>query len=95
MNGNFSIHSMGWLCICLEILLLIIWARNAFGQTDAAGRGLAQVYLLVLAVYICAGIVLMLIQNVRCTIAVLLMTAVPLTVVIMGLINRLSTRRNY
>jgi hypothetical protein len=98
MKLEFTIHTAGWLAIVLEVVLLLIWVYSVFGPgngTDPAGRGMAQVFLLGLLAYIAAGVVLMLVKDVRCTVAVLVMAAVPLTLVVIGLVKYYSSSRNF
>lgn len=98
MKWNFTIETAGWICIALELILLLIWVYSIFGPrngTDPAGKGMAQVFLLGLVTYIAAGVILMLIKDIRCTIAVLLMAAIPFTLVIIGLVKYYSSSRNY
>ena len=85
-----TMYKAGWLAIALEIIILLLWLYNIFfakNGTDAAGKGLGQLYVLALAAYIIPGIVLMLINNKYCTIAVLVMAALPLLIVVYGLIR--------
>ena len=85
-----TMYKIGWLVIALEVTILLIWFCNIFfakNGTDAAGKGLGQLYVLALAAYIIIGIILMLINNKYCTIAVLIMAALPLIVVVYGLIR--------
>ena len=85
-----TMYKIGWLAIALEVTILLIWFYNIFfakNGTDAAGKGLGQLYVLALAAYIIIGIILMLINNKYCTIAVLIMAALPLLVVVYGLIR--------
>jgi len=88
-----TIYKTGWIAIAIEIIILLIWLYNVYGSkngTDAAGKGLAMVYILALAAYTLIGIILMLINNKYCTIAVIVMAAVPLLVVLYGLFRYLS-----
>jgi hypothetical protein len=87
-----TLNQAGWLSIALEIILLMIWVYSAFfsKNTDAAGRGYATIYLLALTLYITIGIILMLINNSYCTIAVLVMAALPLLVVVYGIARKYS-----
>lgn len=98
MNWNFTINTAGWICIALEAALLLVWVYHIFGPRsgmDPAGKGMAQLFLLGLVAYIAAGIVLMLVDDIRCTIAVLLMGAIPLTLIVIGLVKYRSSSRNY
>ena len=88
-----SIYKAGWIAVIIEAIILLIWLYAAFGSrngTDAAGRGLATVYILALAAYTVLGVILMLINNRYCSIAVIIMAVVPLLIVVYGLIRYLS-----
>ncbi|MES1225334.1 MAG: hypothetical protein ABUT20_58175 [Bacteroidota bacterium] len=88
-----TLYKTGWLAIAIEVVLLLIWINSVYfskNGTDDAGKGLALVYLLALSAYILTGIILMLVNNRYCTIAVLCMAAIPLLVVIYGLFRYYS-----
>jgi len=98
MKMDFNVATAGWIAIGFEIVLLLVWVYSIFGPrstTDAAGRGLAQVYIMGLLAYIGAGVMLMLVRDIRCTVAVLVMAAVPFTLVIIGLVKYASSSRNF
>ena len=85
-----SLDKTGWLVIAIEVIVLLIWLYDVYGSrngTDAAGKGLAMVYILALSAYIVIGMILLLINNKYCTIAVICMAAIPLLLVIYGLIR--------
>jgi hypothetical protein len=85
------LYKTGWIIIALEIVLLLIWIYSAFfskNGTDAAGRGMATIYLLALGAYIVVGIILMLINNRYCTMIVILMAALPLLIIGYGLVRK-------
>jgi len=87
-----TIYKAGWIAVIAEAIILLIWLYAAFGSrngTDAAGRGLATVYILALASYTVLGIILMLINNKYCSIAVIVMAVIPLLVVFYGLVRYL------
>ena len=84
----------GWTAVVLEIILLLIWIYSVFftrNGTDPAGKGLATVFIIGLGIYIAAGVVLMLLQRSWSIILVLVMAAVPLALVIIGLLKKYGT----
>jgi len=88
-----TLYKAGWIAVIIEAIILLIWLYAAFGSrngTDTAGRGLATVYILALAAYMVLGIILMLINNKYCSIAVIVMAVIPLLVVFYGLVRYLS-----
>lgn len=89
-----ALTQLGWTFIGLEILLLLIWSYQVWftNQNDPAGKGLAIPFILALAGYILVGIVLMLIRTKGCTIAAIVMGALPLVVVVYGLWNYWKNR---
>ena len=90
-----TLQHAGWAAVALEGLLLTIWLYNAFGPnagTDAAGRGIATPFLIALCCYLLVSVVLMLLHTRTCTIIVLVMAGLPLTVVVYGLWRYYSNR---
>ena len=88
-----TLYKAGWIGVAIEILILLIWLYDIYfskNGTDAAGKGLAMVYILALAAYILISVILMLVNNRYCTIAVLIMAAIPVLIVIYGLIRYYS-----
>jgi len=82
-----TIYKTGWLAIALEMVIVLTWCYNLYfakNGTDAAGKGLGGLYVLALTVYVIIGVILMLVNNKYCTIAVLIMAALPLFVVVYG-----------
>lgn len=78
----------GWITICLEIALLLVWVYSIFirkNGTDPAGKGMAMVFLLCLILYVVAGIILMSIGTVWSLLLVLMMGLLPLSIVFIGL----------
>ncbi|MEI9943330.1 MAG: hypothetical protein WDN26_03845 [Chitinophagaceae bacterium] len=78
----------GWICIALEILLLLIWVYSIFfttNGTDPAGRGTATVFVIGLCIYIAASILLLLMGKTWSVVLVLVMAGIPLAIVCIGL----------
>ncbi|MBC7850692.1 MAG: hypothetical protein H7Y31_13205 [Chitinophagaceae bacterium] len=95
MNLQDSLSMAGWIAIGLEIVLFLIWVYNVFGPgngTDPAGRGMAQLFLIGLVTYILAGILLLRLESLWTSISVLVMSAIPLTLVIVGLVKYYGSR---
>jgi hypothetical protein len=91
MKESLSVHQFGWIAVVLEIILLLVWIISTYAspqQTDAAGRGLATFYFILLGAYIAISIILMLVHNKYCSIIVLVMFALPLLVTIIGFFRR-------
>ena len=91
MKPSISLYQLGWIAVILEIILLLVWIISTYAspqQTDAAGRGLATFYFILLGAYIIISLVLMLINNKYCSIIVLIMFALPLLVTIIGFFRR-------
>lgn len=87
----------GKVAIALQIILLLIWAYSIFlspNGTDPAGRGIAMVFLLGLVGYIVLGIFFLRLQKKWSLILVLVMAAIPLFIVIIGLIKEYGHRRS-
>jgi hypothetical protein len=92
---EITLYKLGWLAVILELVLLLVWLYSVYGPgkgTDAAGKGLAMIYLLALSGYILISMMLMLFNNRYCTITVLILTLVPLSLVIIGLLRHFITR---
>lgn len=86
----------GWIAIALEIILLLIWINSIFftrNGTDAAGRGIAMVFVLLLSAYIGGGVLLMLTHRAWAIVTVLIMAAIPLTIVIIGLVKHYGSSK--
>lgn len=86
----------GKIAIALELILLLVWAYSIFlkpNGTDPAGKGIAVVFLLCLAGYIAAGILLLLSKRFWPMVLVLVMAAIPLAIVIIGLIKEYGSAR--
>lgn len=80
----------GKIAIALEVILLLIWAYSIFlkpNGTDPAGQGIAVVFLLGLAAYIAIGVFLLLYGRVWSQVLVLVMAAIPLAIVVIGLMK--------
>jgi hypothetical protein len=91
MKPSISLYQLGWIAVILEIILLLVWIISTYAspqQTDAAGRGLATFYFILLGAYIIISLILMLINNKYCSIIVLVMFALPLLVTIIGFFRR-------
>jgi len=85
-----TLYKAGWIGVAIEILILLVWLYDIYFSkkgTDAAGKGLAMLYILALAAYILISVILMLVNNRYCTTAVLILAAIPVLVVIYGLIR--------
>ena len=91
MKESLTIYQFGWIAVVLETILLLIWIIGTYGspqQTDAAGKGLAVFYFILLGAYILISLILMLIHNKYCSMIVLVMFALPLLVTIIGFFRR-------
>ena len=98
MKMDFNLASAGWIAIAIEVVILLFWVYSVFGPrsgADAAGKGLEEVFIIGLLAYIGALVILMLVRDIRCTVAVLVMAAVPLTLVIIGLVKYSSSSRGF
>jgi len=100
-NGaSLSLATMiiaGWIAIVLEIVLLLIWVYSIFftNQTDPAGQGMAMGFVLALCIYIGVGVLFMWMQKTWSMILVLIMAAIPLSIVVIGLWKEYGTKRKY
>ena len=84
------LFNAGVVAIALQIILLLIWAYSIFlkpNGTDPAGQGIAMGFLLGLAGYIALAILLLLSRKTWCMVLVLVMAAIPLAIVIIGLVK--------
>jgi cell division protein FtsW (lipid II flippase) len=94
-----NIYQWGWIAVMLQTILLLAWLYNVYkprnNKNDAAGKGLAKVFILALLVYVLIQAILMLMQNKYCAIVVLCMSAVPLLITVAGLIRYATTRPKY
>jgi hypothetical protein len=91
MKQSIGLHQFGWMAVALELILLLVWIIGTYGpgqQTDAAGKGLAAFYMILLGAYIVISAILMLIHNKYCTIVVLTLFALPLLIVVIGFFRR-------
>jgi len=93
-----SLFIAGMVAIALEVILLLIWAYSIFlkpNGTDPAGQGTAIVFLLALAGYIVAGVLLLLSKKFWPMVLVLVMAAIPLGIVIIGLVKEYGSAKKY
>lgn len=75
----------------LEIILFLLWLLPDKGA-DAAGKGLAQVFLIGFGIYILITLALMLFNNRACTLVALILATLPIAVGLFGLVRWLKTR---
>jgi hypothetical protein len=91
-----SLSDIAWTLIALEILLFFAWLYNLYGPgngTDPAGRGIGLCFTLALGGYILAGAGLMFLPVGWGVVTVIVMAALPLAIVVIGLIKWLTPRR--
>lgn len=82
-----TILPLAWGLVTIDLLILMLWLRDAFfrgGSTDAAGKGMAQVFSLALAAYLGICISLLLIGGKGFRISGLAMAAMPLILALYG-----------
>jgi len=92
-----NIHTIGWIAIAMEIILLMIWVYSIFfvkNGTDPAGKGIAMGFLIALCMWVGGGILLLLLQHTWSTVIVLIMAGIPLSIVVIGLIKHFSSKPN-
>jgi hypothetical protein len=75
----------GKIVIGIQIILLLVWVYSLFGSpngTDPAGQGTAFTLLIGFASYIAVGVFLLLTKRTWPMISVLIMAAIPITIVV-------------
>ena len=88
----------GWIIVALEIILLLLWINDLFfsrNGTDPAGRGMAMFFLFALVAYVGVGILFMVIARPWSLLSALIMGALPLTIVVIGLVKQSRSKRQY
>ena len=84
------LYTIGKVAIGLQIILLLVWAYSLLilpNGTDPAGRGTAMVLLLGFAGYIAVGVLLLLTKKMWPQIIVLVLAAIPITIIITMLVK--------
>ena len=95
-SGRNTFKSNGPPALRIALLLFFAWLYNLYGPgngTDPAGRGIGLCFTLALGGYILAGAGLMFLPVGWGVVTVIVMAALPLAIVVIGLIKWLTPRR--